>query len=395
MIPRTRANFSLADLAAAALVSEGGGEHKARLSAQLCGYLGVREVLLTPSGRCGLYAILKAIDRPRVIVPAYTCNAVVEAAMLAGKSVEYAEVEPGGFNVAVGSLAPLLGPDAVFIATHQFGIPCAIEEIVALCRERGALCVEDAAASLGTRVGGRLTGTFGDAAFFSFDISKLVTVPLKGGAVIARDPALLSRITAAYRAEIEPMPVRVKARLLAMATALVLLQEPRRYALFHALRFRRTGTFTAETAELELGRTLWYRYDFADWQAFIASRQMDRIDQIVGKRRILYGEYERRLRGKRAFTTPPPDTEQEWAPIRFPIRVRGDKLALYRAATRRGVDFAFSFTFIAAPPEFEVAHGLARAVLDLPFFYDLSHAELDTTVDTLSALDRESVSPSC
>ena len=392
MIPRTRANFSLADLAAAALVTEGRGEHKARLSAQLRAYLGVGNVLLTPSGRCGLYAILKALDRPRVIVPAYTCNAVIEAAMLAGKTVEYAEVEPDGFNVAIGSLAALLGPDAVFIATHQFGIPCAIEEIAALCRERGALCVEDAAASLGTRVGGRLTGTFGDAAFFSFDISKLVTVPLKGGAVIARDHALFTRIEAAYRAEIEPMPSRVKARLLAMATALVLLQKPRRYALFHALRFQRTGTFTAERPELEIERTLWYRYDLADWQAFIASRQMGRIEQLVDKRRVLYAEYERRLRGKVAFKTPPPDTNQEWAPIRFPIRVHGDKLAFYRGATKRGVDFAFSFTFIAAPTRFEAAHALARSVLDLPFFYDLSREELDVTVAALSALD---ASPPC
>lgn len=392
MIPRTRANFSLADLAAAALVTEGRGEHRARLSSQLRAYFGAEDVLLTPSGRSGLYAILKAVDRPRVIVPAYTCNAVIEAAMLAGRSVEYAEVEADGFNVAVDSLAPLLGPDAVFIATHQFGIPCAIERIVELCRERGALCVEDAAASLGTRVGGRLTGTFGDAAFFSFDISKLVTVPLKGGAVIARDRALFARIEAAYRAEIEPMPARVKARLLAMATALVLLQEPRRYALFHKLRFQRSGTFTAETPELEVERTLWYRYDFADWQAFIASRQMDRIEQLVDKRRVLYAEYERRLRGQSAFQTPPPDTDHQWAPIRFPIRVRGDKLAFYRDATKRGVDFAFSFTFIAAPTRFQAAHALADSVLDLPFFYDLSRDELDTTVETLCAL---TASPRC
>jgi dTDP-4-amino-4,6-dideoxygalactose transaminase len=388
MIPRTRANFSLGDLAAASVVREAGGEHKARFSSQLCSYLGARDVLLTPSGRCGLYAILKAVDRPRVIVPAYTCNAVIEAAMLAGKSVDYAEVEADGFNVDVNALGPLLGRDAVFVATHQFGIPCDIDRIVTMCRDTGALVVEDAAASLGTRVGGRLTGTFGDAAFFSFDISKLVTVPLKGGAVIARDEELFTRICATYAAEIVPMPAREKARLLAMATALVALQGERRYQAFHAWQFERTGRFTAESAELHLDRTSWYRYDFTNWQAFIAARQMDRIDEIVERRRFLYAEYERRLRESRAFETPPRDTDQEWAPIRFPVRVRGDKLALYGAATKRGIDFAFSFTFIAAPARFEAAHALANAVLDLPFFYDLTEEELDRTVKVLHQVGR-------
>lgn len=387
MIPRTRANFSIADLRAAALVRESRGEHKARFTEQLRAYLGAPDVLLTPSGRCGLYAILRAMDRPHVVVPAYTCNAVTEAAILAGKKVEYVEVEPDGFNVAPDRLGSALTPDSVFVATHQFGIPCDIERIVRICRERSALVVEDAAASLGTRVDGRLTGTFGDAAFFSFDISKLITVPLKGGAVIARDRALFQRIRAAYEAEVTPMPASVKARTVALATALVLLQEPRRYRLFHKWQFERTGKFTAEAPLKDVKRTPFYEYEFTNWQALIAARQMDKIESLIAKRRALYQEYERRLRSARAFATPPRDLRQEWAPIRFPIRVRGDKLAFYREATKRGVDFAFSFTFIEAPPAFEAAHELARSVLDLPFYYGLSSAELDATVRTLEALD--------
>ncbi len=390
MIPRTRANFSLKDLADAARVREGAREdHKARLVAQLRAFLGVDDVLLTPSGRGGLYAILKAVDRPRVVIPAYTCNAVTEAAMLAGKKIDYAEVETDGFNVDPKRLASRLDGDSVFIATHQFGIPCDIHRVLQICRDRGALVVEDAAPSLGTRVDGKLTGTFGDAAFFSFDTTKLVTVPLKGGAVVARDKELFARIRRAYEAEIEPMPLSVKARMLAMGTALVLLQDPVRYRLFHRLQFERKGKFTAEAPLGAVTRTQWFRYDFTDWQALVATRQMDRIEEIIARRRALYAEYEERLQGKSAFRTPPLDDRQEWAPIRFPIRVDGDKLAFYREATKRGVDFAFSFTFIEAPPAFEAAHALARSVLDVPFYFDLAHEELDAVVETLAALDNE------
>ena len=42
---------------------------------------------------------------PRVVVPTYTCKAVAEAALLAGKEVLYAEVEPDGFNMTAEALA--------------------------------------------------------------------------------------------------------------------------------------------------------------------------------------------------------------------------------------------------------------------------------------------------
>lgn len=54
--------------------------------------------------------------------------------------------------------------------------------------------IEDCAASLGTVYNGKLTGLFGNYAFFSFDSTKLVTVPSKGGFIIAADAAELHAI---------------------------------------------------------------------------------------------------------------------------------------------------------------------------------------------------------
>jgi dTDP-4-amino-4,6-dideoxygalactose transaminase len=388
MIPRARPNFGFEDLARAAAVSGDGDVHRSRLRGLLGEYLGVDEVLLTPSGRAGLYAILKALDRPRVVVPAYTCNAVVEAAMLAGKTVAYADAEPDGFNTPADAYRELAGPDAVVIATHQFGIPCDIERTVEVCRSRGALVVEDAAPSLGTRVAGRLTGTFGDAAFFSFDTSKLIHVPLKGGAVVARDPALRERIRRAHLAAVEPMPPSAKARVLGSAAMLVGIQGPRRYRAFHRLNFDLRGTFTAESPELHLQRSAYYRYDMAEWQAAVGTKQLEQIDRLVETRRRVYAEYRRLLAPCRSFDLPPADERGEWAPIRFPIRVRGDKLAFYREAVRRGVDFAFSFTFIAAPPAMRHAHALASSVLDLPFYERLTPREIASTAAVLLEMDR-------
>ena len=53
--------------------------------------------------------------------------------------------------------------DTVLVLTHQFGLPCQFEPLLKLARQVGAFVVEDAAASLGSRSKGRLTGTLGDA----------------------------------------------------------------------------------------------------------------------------------------------------------------------------------------------------------------------------------------
>ncbi len=383
MIPRVKVNYGWRDLLAALCGSN--ARDKTQLRQTLAKLFAVEDVLLTPSGRGGLFFILTAVPHSRVVVPAYTCKAVVEAARLAGKTVLFLDPAPDSFNCDTAGLAELLDADTVFIATHQFGIPCDIEAIARICCEREALLVEDCAASLGTRSGGRLTGTFGDAAFFSFDSTKLVNVPLKAGFVLARSPELLARIRASSEGAIEPMPFLQQCRLLALGAAYLLLDHPWLYRLYHTLTLRRRCT--ADSPDLDLTRTAFYRYDVTPWQAHIAAAQIARLDAIIARRRTLHATFRRTLAGCRHLTLPPPDEHGEWACIRFPILVAGDKLAWYRAANARGVDFAFSFTYLASPPEYTRAHTIARAVLDLPYYDKLTDAELQHTVATIRVLD--------
>jgi dTDP-4-amino-4,6-dideoxygalactose transaminase len=129
----------------------------------------------------------------------------------------------------------------------------------------------------------------------------------------------------------------------------------------------------------------------SEFASRLVLRQLDQFDDLVKARRRLYAEYYRRLQGTKTFVLPPEDTKEEWACIRFPIRVAGDKLSFYRNAVKKGIDFAFSFTFIVCPQRFERAHRLAASVLDLPFYYKLSESEIDQVIAVLRQLDSEGV----
>jgi dTDP-4-amino-4,6-dideoxygalactose transaminase len=345
-------------------------------------------ILLTASGRAALYILLSSLPQRRVLIPGYTCKAVVEAAYLAGKEVLFGESEADGFNMSVDSLNHRIDADTILLATHQFGIPCDILGIIKAAEAAGAYVIEDAAASLGGRVDGRLTGTFGDAAFFSFDSTKLVNVPLKGGFLLVRDPILFDRCLSFARSATAPMPISRKFRYLLLGALLVMLEQPVLYRLFHSLNFHWRGRFTDDSAIFSPRLGPFYLDQLAEWQAELLLPQIVRLDSIVETRRRQYSMYSRRLQGSKNFSLPPEDHLGEWSPIRYPIRILGSKMNFYREATKRGVDFAFSFTFIATPTELVRSHRLADSVLDLPFYDRLSDSELERVVDVMRKLDQ-------
>jgi dTDP-4-amino-4,6-dideoxygalactose transaminase len=255
--------------------------------------------------------------------------------------------------------------------------------MVEVCAKAGAILVEDAAASLGTRVGGRLTGTFGDAAFFSFDSTKLVNVPMKGGFVLAADHALSERVRAVQAAETSPMSVTEKCRLLLTAMVLLAIQQPLVYRIAHSLLFGWRNRFTEDRPGLQPHFGPFYARRMADWQARIALSQIDRIDLLVRRRQAIYAKYRSSLEGCGGLALPPPDLRGEWACVRFPVRVEGDKLNFYRRAVDLGVDFAFSFSFVVCPSNFVHAHRLAASILDLPFYEKLTEGEMRRVVQVV------------
>lgn len=387
MIPRTKVNYYFRDLMKAILIPITSGKYCHRLSDYLTKYLKQKYILLTPSGRGGLYFILKSLKQNKVLIPSYTCKAVAEAASLAGKEVIYIEVEKQGFNISIEALKQQVDADSIVIATHQFGIPCQINEIVEICHACQAIVVEDVAAAIETTVNGRIVGTYGDAAFFSFDSTKLITVPMKAGFICTNQSDLASKIKQHIQQEMVCMPLMHKYKLLILGWILLLIENHLLYRVFHWLMFSIRGKFTAETTELNQARSEFYCYQMADWQAYIALHQLKNIDQLISKRRHDYQEYYHQLNQCKQFTLPPRDESAEWACIRFPICIHGDKIAYYQAALNRGVDFAFSFTFISAPKSFKNATKLANAVLDLPFYYKLSNKERNHVIQVLKELD--------
>src|SRR5690606_36438900 len=65
-------------------------------------------------------------------------------------------------------------PKAI-IAVHLYGMPAKMKEIQEIAAEYQIPVIEDAAEALGSSLGGRAMGTFGEIAILSFNGNKIIT----------------------------------------------------------------------------------------------------------------------------------------------------------------------------------------------------------------------------
>jgi perosamine synthetase len=192
------------------------GPEIARFERAFANRLGVRDAVTTSYGRMAFYYILKALGFPpgaEVIVPALTFWVIPEMVRIAGLTPVAADVDPRTFNLDPrGFERAITGRTVAVVPTHLYGLPCDMDAIMSIAARQGLAVIEDCAHALGARHHGRPAGTFGDAAFFSFQTLKPLNT-YGGGAAIVSDPALRARVRAHAEAQRWPDEARVNTRL--------------------------------------------------------------------------------------------------------------------------------------------------------------------------------------
>jgi pyridoxal phosphate-dependent aminotransferase EpsN len=159
--------------------------------------------LAVSSGTAALHLILRALGvgrRDRVAVSTLTFAGSVWPILYLGAEPVFVDSETVSWNVDPDLLREYLREAAMrstlpkaFVAVHLYGQHAELDPIVDTCREFGVTLIEDAAESLGSTYDGRETASVADYSILSFNGNKIITTT-GGGAVIARDPAILARM---------------------------------------------------------------------------------------------------------------------------------------------------------------------------------------------------------
>lgn len=161
--------------------------------------LGAACALLTPSGTAALeLAALLADLKPgdEVIMPSFTFSSTANAVVLRGAVPVFVDIRPDTLNIDEKLIAAAITPATrAIVAVHYAGVPCEMDAINELARERGLVVIEDAAQALCSTYRGRQAGALGDMAAFSFHETKNIQCG-EGGAFVTNNEKL------AFRAEI-------------------------------------------------------------------------------------------------------------------------------------------------------------------------------------------------
>jgi dTDP-4-amino-4,6-dideoxygalactose transaminase len=172
------------------------GKMTPRLEKAFAAEMGARHAVGVSSGMAALHACVAAADASagdEVI-----CDPMVQfgsAAIMYNNAVPvYADVKYDTHLIDPKSIAARVTERTkAILCTHLWGLPCDMDEIMAIARRHNLLVIEDNAHALFAQYKGRTTGTLGHMAEFSFQIAKQLGVG-DGGMATTNDDFLHERL---------------------------------------------------------------------------------------------------------------------------------------------------------------------------------------------------------
>lgn len=314
----------------------------------VCQVLGVKYAIATPSCTAALHLALLTLGvktGDEVILPDSTWVATANAVAYTGATPVFVDVCRDDWTIDPEAVKRAITPRTrAIIAVHLYGHPCKMDELNAIAGKYGIRVIEDAAESMGSLYHGKHTGALGDMACFSFHGSKTVVMG-EGGVFTTNDEQLYAR-----------------ARFLGDQA-----KHP-------------TKRFYNE----EIG----YKFRLSNIQAAFGLAQMERLEEIVAKKRQIFQWYQEELAGIEGLTLNPelPDVRNNYwmvTPVLAPCWKGGAEKLLVELE-KRAVSvrpFFYPCTELPVYAQYRreptpVAHELHEQGLNLPCGAELSQEEV-------------------
>ncbi|MCC7351664.1 MAG: DegT/DnrJ/EryC1/StrS family aminotransferase [Phycisphaerales bacterium] len=149
------------------------------------------------NGTATMHSILEAAGigaGDEVIVPPLTMASTTHVVLQANATPIYADVDPETFLISPQSIRQRLTPKTrAIITVALYGLSPDMDPIMEIARRHNLLVIEDNAECFLGKYNGRLAGTLGHAASFSFQSSKHMTSG-EGGMVVTDDAELAEKV---------------------------------------------------------------------------------------------------------------------------------------------------------------------------------------------------------
>ena len=128
-----------------------------------------------------------------VISPSYTFVSTVNAFVLRGAKIVFADSESNNPNIDPSRLEELITPNTkAIVVVHYAGVACDMDVIASIAKKYNLFLIEDAAQAIDSYYKGKPLGSFGHFSAFSFHETKNV-ISGEGGMLVINDLAYVER----------------------------------------------------------------------------------------------------------------------------------------------------------------------------------------------------------
>jgi perosamine synthetase len=294
-----------------------GGREQIEFEKRYAALCGKSEGIAVSNWTTGAFLVLHAWGigpGDEVIVPSLTFIASVNVIRHAGATPVFADVDPETLNIdPEDARRRITSRTRAILPVDQLGMPCRIREFLGLARDHGLRVLQDAACAMGSRYEGQPVGALSELSAFSLHARKVVTTG-EGGMIVTNDGEFAARLR---RLRHQGMSISDYDR-------------------------HRMSPTNFETYP-EVG----FNFRLTDIQAAIGNRQLDRLEEILAKRRLVADRYNRALAEHPWISAPvvPEGAEANWQTYQARVRkeapfTRNEAMErLYEKGipTRRGV----------------------------------------------------------
>src|SRR5258705_2476884 len=252
-----------------------------------------------------------------VITASHSFIATANCIKYCGATPVFVDIDPEPCNIDPVCVAEAITPRTrALLVVHQMGMPCDLTALVALAKRHGIVLIEDAACAAGSQIRiddqwDRIGKPHGDIACFSFHPRKVITTG-EGGMLTTSNPEFDRKFR--------------------------LLRQ-------HGMSVPDTVRHGSAQVIFEDYLVVGFNYRMTDVQAAVGRKQLERLPELVARRRALASRYGELLGNIEGLSLP---AEPEWARsnwqsycVRLPGRVDQkvvmQKLLDQGIATRRGI----------------------------------------------------------
>lgn len=244
------------------------------------------------------------------------------------------------------------------LAVHLYGNLCDLSALLAIGERHQITVIEDAAEAIGSVYQGRRAGSLGRFGSFSFHGTKTLTTG-EGGMFVTSDPVLYERVLTLSN---------------------------------HGRDRRQTKQFWPD----DIG----FKFKMSNLQAALGCAQMERIDDLIGRKRAILQRYRDLVQGLPGVSINPEPAgtvNGAWMPtLVFSPETCVTREKLQAAFAADNIDARVFFYPLSSLPHFGSGPGLQRAAdiaaraINLPSFHDITDAEQQRVVQLVRSVLRTS-----